>query len=283
MLLLLSQQPKDRAWLGTSNTSSTHLEPGPHVKVDAVVVAHKPQVNFILSHNFKGEVAVQFRGDGLERRAVDVVAEVMPIPVLLPLPCLVKADPSARAQDGPGDRHWVDSETTASASQMPSPSALGQNSMQESMMSDGVPIIVVLRNKPTAETILPQGDQRALERQGKYWGEAWAAHLPVVLLHLLRVTGHSHFHCSNNVYTKTKCPAHGWACLYVWQGMGNGPAEEQRREKRAVCGESSPCLQHPDPHQYSSSCDSPGSWSPPDVACGAMCVPGGDVARPRGG
>lgn len=232
-------------------------------------------MNFILSHNFKGEVAVQFHGDRLEGRAVDVVAEVVPVPVLLPLPCLVTADSCARAQDGAGDRHWVNSETAASPAQMPSSPALGQNSLQESMMGDAVLVIAVLQNKAHYRNCPAQGDQQAFGRRGKFWGEAWAAHLPIVLLHFLRGTEHSHFYCSSNIYTKSKCPARGCACLYVWQGMGNGPAEEQRGEKCAVCGENSPYLQHPNPNQYYSSCDSPGSWSSPDVACGTMCAPGG--------
>lgn len=160
-----------------------------------------------------------------------MVVEIVPVPALLPLPCLVKADPSARAQDGPGHRHWVNSETTASPSQKPS-SALGQNSLRESLLGDSVLIIVVLQKKP-------------------------------------------YCYCYSTIYTKSKCRARGCACLCVWQCMGDGPAEKQRGEKHAVCGENSPYLQHPSPNQYSLSCDSPGSWSPPDVACGAMCAPGG--------
>lgn len=113
------QQPQgNRAYLrwAAPGTESAHLEPGPHVEVDAVAAAREPQVNLILGHNFKGEVAVQFHGDGLERRAVDVVAEVVPAPALLARPCLVKAGSGARGQDGPGDKHGVNPEQTASPS-----------------------------------------------------------------------------------------------------------------------------------------------------------------------
>lgn len=192
-------------------------------------------MNFILSHNFKGEVAVQFHGDRLEGRAVDVVAEVVPVPVFLPLPCLVKADSCARAQDGPGDRHWVNSETAASPSQLPSSSVLGQNSLQESMMGDGVLIIAVLQNKPTAETVLPQGGQQAFGRQGKYWGEAWAAHLPIVLLHFLRVTGHSHVYGSSSIYTKSNAlhmAVHVCMCGRAWETA----LLKNKGERNVLCG-----------------------------------------------
>lgn len=58
----------------------------------------------ILSQDFKGEVVVQFHGDGLERRAVSVVAEVMPLPALLTVPCPVQADPGAGIQGSPGNK-----------------------------------------------------------------------------------------------------------------------------------------------------------------------------------
>lgn len=96
-----------------AGTASAHLEPGPHVEADAVAVAREPQVDLVLGHNFKGEVVVQRRSDGLERGAVHVAAEVVPAPVLLAPPCLVRADPSARGQDDPGDKHGVNPEPTA--------------------------------------------------------------------------------------------------------------------------------------------------------------------------
>lgn len=58
----------------------------------------------MLSQDSDGDVVIQFHCDGLERRAVSVVAEVMPPPVLLAGPCLVQADPSAGVQGGPGDK-----------------------------------------------------------------------------------------------------------------------------------------------------------------------------------
>lgn len=61
--LLLSKELVGRSWLGRGITASAHLE-----------------------LEFNGDVALLFHGNGLERRAVRVLAEVRPLQLLLVAP-----------------------------------------------------------------------------------------------------------------------------------------------------------------------------------------------------
>lgn len=90
--------------LGGFPAASARLEPGHHIEMDPITVAGEQSIDWILSQDFDGDVAVRFQGDGLEGTAVSVVAKVMPLPVLVPGSCLAQKDPSAGIQGGPGDK-----------------------------------------------------------------------------------------------------------------------------------------------------------------------------------